>query len=451
VDWICYYERVRRAMPCAVLWTWDVLSRTAGSGLTYDGARMAGESFSSRLAVGLTERRLRVHGLILAVCLWSAYAVDLTHPGLLDRFGLTKGTDFVHFYTLGTLALQGHASELYNSGVQATLAAQLMPGVPILYYVALYGPQVSLFFAPFAKLPYAWALALWWLFSATIYGVCCYLIWRTCLRLRAHGGTVAILTIAYPAFFHLIAWGQTSAPALLCFTLAFLALRSRHEFLAGLALGLLAFKPPLALAAAVVFLFSAEWKVVAGALISATAQIAAAWAYYGTAVMHNYWNALRHLAEVFPYLEPRPYHMHSLRTFWSLLFPWPGPSLAAYVLTATAVLIVTTMMWRRRDLPLTLRFPALLIATVLVAPHLTVYDLVMLAPAFLLLTDWTMDHPANPLSSSLRMLLYLGYALPLVGPLAQWTHLQLSVLCFCGLLYCVWKITATAELLSIAN
>jgi hypothetical protein len=48
--------------------------------------------------------------------------------------------------------------------------------------------------------------------------------------------SVLILAFAYPAFWHLIAWGQTSALALACFTLAFFALRTKREFLAGLAL-----------------------------------------------------------------------------------------------------------------------------------------------------------------------------------------------------------------------
>jgi hypothetical protein len=35
-------------------------------------------------------------------------------------------------------------------------------------------------------------------------------------------------------------------------------------------------------------------------------------------------------------------------------------------------------------------------------------------------------------------LLYLVYVLPLVGPLARWTHLQLSVIAMSALLYLIW-------------
>jgi hypothetical protein len=66
-----------------------------------------------------------------------------------------------------------------------------------------------------------------------------------------------------------------------------------------------------------------------------------------------------------------------------------------------------------------------------------VYDLVILAPAFLLLTDWSIDHSASRSVPALGLLLYLAYVLPLVGPLAEWTHVQLSVICFLGVLYYV--------------
>ena len=100
----------------------------------------------------LTARRVRIHGLLLAVCLWTVYAVDMSTPGLLDRNGLVKGTDFLHFYTLGTLALRGRGDLLYDMRAQAELARELVAQAPDSLYVPLYGPQVSLFFAPLRTL-----------------------------------------------------------------------------------------------------------------------------------------------------------------------------------------------------------------------------------------------------------------------------------------------------------
>ena len=109
----------------------------------------------------LTEKRIRIHGLLLALCIWTVYAVTMSPPGLLDRNGLVKGTDFLHFYTLGRLASQGREDLLYDMRAQAELTRTLVPQAPNSLYVPLYGPQISLLFAPFAQLSYGWALIAW--------------------------------------------------------------------------------------------------------------------------------------------------------------------------------------------------------------------------------------------------------------------------------------------------
>ena len=184
----------------------------------------------------LTARRVRAHGLLLAICLWTVYAVQMSAPGLLDRNGLVKGTDFLHFYTLGTLASQGRGDLLYDMRAQAELTRRLVPQAPDSLYVPLYGPQVSLLFEPFARLSYGWALAAWLAVNVLIFAFCCYAVWKTCPRLQESRWTVLvlILAIAFPGFFHLLAWGQTSGLALLCFTLAYLALRRRPAMACGI-------------------------------------------------------------------------------------------------------------------------------------------------------------------------------------------------------------------------
>jgi Glycosyltransferase family 87 len=388
----------------------------------------------------ITGRRLRAHGLILALCLWSVYLWNMATPGLLDRAKNLKGTDFLHFYTLGSLALAHRGADLYDMAAQSQLSAERVPAAAGIRYLPLYPPQVSIFFAPLARLPYSCALTLWLMLSALIYGLCSYGMWRSCPNLRPGKLTIAILALAFPAFWHLIAWGQTSALALACFTPAFLALRSKREFLAGLALGCLVFKPQLGLAAALIFLLTLNWKVIAGAILSAVVQLSAAWLYYGPGPLRQWTHVLLNARNLLPLLEPKPYQTHCLRTFWSMLIPWPAVSFTLYLVTALAVCAFTVVCWRRCVLPL--RFSVLLLATVLLAPHLTVYDLVILAPAFLLISEWIATQPASPALSRLKLLLYLAYVLPLLGPLALWTHLQLSVPVMAALLYGILKLGA---------
>jgi hypothetical protein len=402
---------------------------------------------TSTSATWLTARRLRAHGTILALCLWSLYAWNIASPGLRDRNGNLKGTDFLHLYTLGALAVAHRGADLYDINTQAALAAQRVPEAAGIRYLPLYPPQVSIFFAPLAHYRYGWALLIWWSCSIVIYGSCCYVIWRACPNLRDQGGTTVILALAFPAFFHLIAWGQTSAEALACFTAMFFLIRAKRDFLAGLALGCLIFKPQLGIAAAVVFFSIGAWKTVLGAILSAAGQLLAGALYYGLEPLSNWIRMLRNVSSLLTLLEPKLYQTHSLRTFWSMIVPEPRLSFGLYIVSAIVVLGLTIACWKRGDsAPLSLRYSMLLLASVLVAPHLTVYDLVVLAPAFLLLADWLVSRPATPSTRWLGTLLYFSYMLPLLGPFTRWTHVQLSVIAMATTVYMIWKIARGGNL-----
>ena len=262
----------------------------------------------------LTRQRLRAHGWVFAVCLWGAYAWIMASPGLLDRHGLIKGTDFLHFYTLGWLALEHRGTDLYNMAAQSVLAGQRVPQAQHIYFVALYGPQVSLLFAPLAGFPYGAALAVWLVGNAVLYGLCCYLVWKTCASLRPDGRLVLLLALAYPAFFHLMAWGQTSGLALACFTAAYLALRSEKKFLAGLAIGCLMVNHHSGWR-----LRSCSWGPANGNWFREPRWLgwrSGRWdgpTSDGRATT-DYFVRLLHVREVLPQLEPRLYQMHSLRS-----------------------------------------------------------------------------------------------------------------------------------------
>lgn len=376
-----------------------------------------------------TRKRVRGHATLLVVVVWTLYAADLTRPGLRDWFGQVKGTDFVHEYVLGKIALERNEPLLYDYQGQLQLSRQAIPGLEGESYVPVYGPQVSLLYAPFAMLPYLWAAALWMFFSAAIYAACCYAVWRTTPNLREEGSTIAILSLALPAFFNLIAYGQNSAIALVAFVLAYLGLRGRKPFFAGMALGLLLYKPQLGIVAAVLFVLTLEWRLILGGLVTATSQLGIARVYYGKICLFDYVHTLRNLGQNARILEPKLFQMYSLRSFWQMLLPWPRAAFALYLISAVIVLALLYRTWRSPG-PLSLRYAAFLVATVLVNPHLTSYDLIVLAPAFLLIGGWILGNPAAEGLERTKWLLYLSYALPLIGPAIRDLHVQLAVPAF---------------------
>jgi hypothetical protein len=175
-----------------------------------------------------------------------------------------------------------------------------------------------------------------------------------------------------------------------------------------------------------------------GAIVSAAAQIGIGWAHYGSNVTRAYIAALLGSPQHFEYVEPKLYMVHTLRAFWAMLIPERHVAFGLYVVSAIAVLIVSLLLWRS-NASLQLRYSGLLLATVLVSPHVTFYDLVILAPAFLLLAEWMLGNRRNEVVASMPGLVYLCYGLPLVGVVSRWTHLQVSVPAFTALMYEIWS------------
>ena len=396
----------------------------------------------------LTPRRLPAQAVIFAFCLWGVFAVDFSTAGFFDRAGNIKFQDFLPFYVSAQLIAQGRAGELYDlraaaNEIEAIVHHASGPQQTRILLPNLYGPQVGLVFAPLARLPFWTAAWLWVVLSMLIFSACILVLWKACLSLRPHAGLVAISAIAYPPLWHFFLRGQISVVALACFTGGFLALRARRTWLAGIALGFLIFKPQFLMAVPLVLLLGRAWKVLAGLVVSAAAQLAFARLYFGAAVMHAYFDTMWHMSRWIGAAELNlaPIQMHSLRSFWTLVIPWPHAALAIYILSSVFVVAMTAAVWKSSS-PLALRFSALTLAAVLVNAHLFVYDLLVLAPVLLLLVDWTLANPQNPHSNALQLLCYLAFVLPLFGPLSRWTHVQLSVPVFVALLWIFWRQSA---------
>jgi hypothetical protein len=401
------------------------------------------EHVLNSFASWLTPRRLRAQAIVLALCTWAVFAFDFSAPGFFDRAGNIKFQDFLPLYVSARTIAQNRSPDFYHNELydQSAVAAevQTITGAPATLRVPnLYGPQVGLAFVPLARLSFPEAARIWVTLSLLGYIVCVWLIWKSCPALHPHSTIVAISAFAFPPLFHFFARGQTSVLSLACFTAAYFAFRAQRNWLAGIALGLLVFKPQFLVAIPLVLLLAGTWKAFVALVLSATAQLTLTWIYFGSAVMRSYFETLWHVSSWISTAELSlaPIQMHSLRSFWTLLIPWPQLAFALYIFTSLAVVVIAAAAWRSAA-HLSLRFSALTLAAVLVNPHLFVYDLLVLAPALLLLVDWTLTHASNTSANALRVLTYLAFVLPLLGPLSRWTHLQLSVPAFVALLWTI--------------
>jgi alpha-1,2-mannosyltransferase len=400
----------------------------------------------------LSSRRLRAQAAVLALVLWGAVAVDYSLPGLFDRAGNIKFQDFLQFPIAARLIATGNADQLYDDEVLARGIRAISGRDTRVYLQYFYGPQVALPFIPLGALPFLIQAGIWVALSLLIYFGCVYLIWKRCAALRSYRALVALCALAYPPLFHFFVRGQLSAIVLVCFTGAYLAFAAQRDFLAGVALGVLAFKPQFLVAIPLILLFAQAWKVLSGIMISAAAQLTLTWLYFGRAIMLAYFTRLLHSASHPGSTELifSPIQMHSLHSFWEILIPWRPGVWVLYLLSSFAVIGIAAAIWKS-SVPVAFRFSALMFAAVLVNPHIYIYDLLMLAPTFLLLTDWSLHNSSHPAKPPLDVLLYIAFLLPLFGPLARWTHLQFSVVIFVAILWILHRIATTSHKLAFAE
>jgi Glycosyltransferase family 87 len=399
-------------------------------------------AFMNSFAGWLTLRRIWAHAIVLAVCLWGVCAVDYATPGMFDRAGNIKFQDFLQFPIAASLLRQARANELYNDQVLADHVRTIVGRETTMQLRYFYGPQVALIFLPLLHFSFLAQAATWVALSLLMYFACVYLVWKTCASLQQHGRLVAIGAIAYPPLFHFFVRGQLSSVILVCVTAANFAFRLRREWLAGLALGLLIFKPQFLVAIPIVLLLARAWRALAGLTLSASAQLGFAYLYFGSSVMRAYVNMVLHSARQPATTELRlsPVQMHSLHSFWEILVPWQGGVWALYLLSSLAVIAMAAAVWKSSS-SLAVRYSALILAAVLVNPHIYIYDLLVLAVPLLLLTDWRLNHADHRFAPTVAVLLYLSFLLPLFGPLSRWTHLQLSVPAFVALLAVLWRLS----------
>lgn len=405
-------------------------------------------SWIDSIASWLTPRRIRSQAIVLAACLWGVCAVDYATPGLFDRAGNIKFQDFLQFPIAARLIAQGRASELYDDRALADgIRAIIGRDTNVVYLEYFYGPQVALPFFPFRHFSFLTQASIFAALSLLAYFTCVYLLWKACPNLRSRSALIFLCAAAYPPLLNFFVRGQLSAVVLACFSAACLAFLAGNDWLAGIALGLLVFKPQFLVAIPLVLLLAQAWRILVGLIISAGAQLAFTYLYFGRAIMRSYFAMLLHSASRpgATELTFSPTLMHSLYSFCELLLPWPRAVWALYLLTSLAAIALAAAVWQKKSsASAPLRFSALMLAAVLVNPHIYIYDLLALVPVFLLMADWLLSVPQNPIAPACLVLLYLAFVLPLFGPLSRWTHLQLSVPAFAALLWMLWRTSANA-------
>ncbi|PYR77701.1 MAG: hypothetical protein DMF87_15535 [Acidobacteria bacterium] len=289
--------------------------------------------------------------------------------------GPMKWADFPHFYTLGAVTRARASHLLYDTHALDALQRSLVPDSTGDVFIPVYAPVTGLMFAPFSVFSYFTAGALWALVTIAVYMTCVWLAWAPAARAFSDPWFAIAAPLAFPAAWQLAVYGQTTAVPLFAFTAAWCALEGNRAILAGAALSLLAIKPQFALVITAMAMMTADWRLMLGAAIGAGLQALAVLATFDASVFGAYARMLQRLPAIGGLLEPKPYNMHSIRALTQMLPP--AADWVVWSVLAVIVIAATRIVWRSNT-PMRMRFGTLVLASILVDPHLTTYDVAVL-------------------------------------------------------------------------
>ena len=393
-------------------------------------------------------RQARGHAIVLAIVLWIAASV-VTFSGSDDRSiaGPLKGADFVHFYTLGQLARSHQIASMYDAQAFHQAQVDLVPESRADIYPPVYPPQAALLFAPFGGSSYRGALLLWCVCTIVLYALVLWGVWRRVAGLLPDRVFVIAAAAAFPPFWSVILYGQVTIVPLVAFWAGWLALERRRPYLAGLAFGLLALKPQLGIPLAVVVLACGEWAMLAGAVSSVAVQAIAVWLMLGPSVFRAFVEYLPVTVAHVDALEAKPFLSHSLRALTRLAPTWIG--LPLWLAVAAAVLWYTVRLWRSRA-PTQVRVGAVILASILVSPHLIVYDVTLLALPLLWFGAYVQERRDPDASATYWTTVYWLFA-ALLMPTAAVIGVQVSVLLMAWLFVQITRAALTAADLAPAG
>jgi Glycosyltransferase family 87 len=389
-----------------------------------------------RSGAWLTRERVR----LVAFAVLAASAIGfgwlvVTSDGLNDIKGRPLGTDFANVYAAGTYVLEGRPAVPFDSPSQHAREKEIF-GADTPFYGWHYPPFFLFVAAPLALMPYSLALTVW---QGVTFALYLWSIWailvaappsptRGEVTLRRGEVTQSLwllLAVAYPAVFVNLGHGHNGflTAALLGGALVQL---DRRPWLAGILLGLLAYKPQFGLMIPLVLAATGRWRTVAAAAVTVAALAAAATLAFGVDVWTAFLEGTRFTRIVV--LEAGNTGWHKIQSVFAWVRMWGGSVPLAYAVqgaTTVVVACVLAWLWRSRA-DFALKASALAIAALLATPYSLDYDLMVLAPAVAFLAAYGLAHGFRPYEASALAILWLT---PLVArSVAQVTLIPLGVL-----------------------
>lgn len=364
--------------------------------------------------------RLRVYPrMAVAVYIAAAIGIVVSSTSMIDLFGKPLGYDFITFWATSHLTLGGEAAAAFD--LRRILAAEQL-AVPANAKVFLwhYPPTYQLLVTPLALLPYA---AAYLAFVGA--GIAAYVFTlRSLFDTRlAEGRDALFLIVAFPGAFICIFHGQNSLYSTVLFVGGLLAMERGRPYLAGFALGLLAYKPQLGLLVPIALIAARQWRVFFATGATAAGLAALATVVFGPDLWLVFLKDAPLVREIMEEGMLPWGKMPSAFIFFRYFGVSAFLSYALQVLTALGATACVALVWRRAG-PSRLSWAVLVAATLLISPYTFDYELAMLGFVLVVLAS---DMAARGATAFERLSLVFLYVAPvLVAPISNVTHVQIG-------------------------
>ena len=371
----------------------------------------------------LTDARMRGYSLILlAICTLALIGWIAASDGLIDRNSKPIGTDFSNVYAAGTLIWQGRPAEAYEPARQHAAEKAVFGGREVPFYGWLYPPFFFVVAFLVASLPYAWGLAIWLAASFAAY--------LAAMRAIAPRPETLLIAAAFPAVFINIGHGQNGflTAALLGGALHWL---DRRPWLAGVLIGLLAYKPQFGVLIPVALLAGGRWNTIGAAAATVAALVAVSFVTLGGGVWHAFADSMTFTQTVV--LEQGGIGWEKVQSVFSAMRMWDAGVHSAYAIQiALALMLAASLAWLWQSNALfELKASALATASLLATPYVLDYDLVVLAVAIVFFVRHGMNRGFHDYEISL---LAAAWFMPLLSrAIAGVTGIPIGLLVLLGL------------------
>jgi hypothetical protein len=377
----------------------------------------------SRLLLRLTSpSRLRLIGGLFGAAMLAAFLIRALPPApLVQPNGVPLGRDFLVFYAAGRMVREGDGARLYDPRAQSAMQdSVLAPGRREgMGYFTNPAPLAAAY-TPLASLPYRTAFLFHTGLMALLVVAGVRALRGVMPGLAPHWGLAALLGLLWFPLLNAVTGGQNTASSFALLAVAYTGTVRRMPSVAGAALGLLLYKPQLALPLLGLLLLRREYRTGSAAAVTTLA------AYAAGAFAAGYdWPARMLRALRFFHREERLANGQWLISIpesldYALARPFEGSAAGASVAAAVhalgwvlvlAAVMWLVLLWRRADPAredFGLYWALAVAATPLVSPHTQHYEAGVLLLPVLLMLDWMIRRGVE-ITPATRLALVAGF------------------------------------------